>query len=69
MQRLKERRFDAPDFALRHMLKDSRYALVLGERFAMRLDLVRAAADVYERADKMGFGDLDFAGVFKAVAD
>ena len=54
MPRFKERRFDAPDFALRHMLKDSRYALALGERFAMRLDLVRAAADVYQRADEDG---------------
>jgi hypothetical protein len=35
----------------------------------MRLDVVRAAAAAYERADEMGFGDLDFAGVFNAVAD
>jgi 3-hydroxyisobutyrate dehydrogenase len=69
MPRFAERRFDAADFALRHMLKDSRYALALGERFGMQLDLVRAAATVYERADRMGFGDLDFAGVIKAVAD
>jgi 3-hydroxyisobutyrate dehydrogenase len=69
MPRLSERRFDAADFALRNMLKDSRYALALGEKYGMRLDLVRAAAAVYERADEMGFGDLDFAGVFNAVAD
>jgi 3-hydroxyisobutyrate dehydrogenase len=69
MPRLSERRFDAADFALRNMLKDSRYALTLGEKYGMRLDLVRAAAAVYERADEMGFGDLDFAGVFNAVAD
>lgn len=69
MPRFSERRFDAADFALRHMLKDARYALALGEKFGKRLDLVRAAADVYDRADRMGFGDLDFAGVFKAVAD
>jgi len=69
LPRLTERRFDAADFALRHMLKDSRYALALGEKLAMRLDLVRAAAAVYERADDMGFGDLDFSGVLNAVAD
>ncbi len=68
MPRFSERRFDAADFALRHMLKDARYALALGDEFKTRLDLVRAAADVYDRADKMGFGDLDFAGVYKAVA-
>lgn len=69
MPRLKERRFDEADFALRHMLKDSRYALALGEKLAMRLDLVRAASAVYERADERGFGDLDFSGVFNAVVD
>jgi len=69
MPRFSERRFDAADFALRHMLKDSRYALALGEKYGMRLDLVRAAAADYERADEMGFGDLDFAGVFNAVTN
>src|SRR5262249_60468987 len=69
MPRFTERRFDAPDFALRHMMKDARYAVVLGEKFGARLDLVRAAADVYGRAEKMAFGDLDFAGVFEAPAD
>ncbi len=69
MPRFTERRFDEADFALRHMLKDSRYALALGEKCGMRLDLVRAAAAVYERADEMGFGDLDFSGVLNAVAD
>jgi 3-hydroxyisobutyrate dehydrogenase len=69
MPRLSERRFDAADFALRHMLKDSRYALALGEKLGMRLEVVRAAAADYERADEMGFGDLDFSGVLKAMAN
>ena len=69
MPRFSEQRFDDADFALRHMLKDARYALALGEKFGARLDVVRGATADYDRADKMGFGDLDFAGVVKAMAD
>jgi 3-hydroxyisobutyrate dehydrogenase len=69
MPRFSQGRFDDADFALRHMLKDSRYALALGEKLGMRLEVVRAAAADYERADEMGFGDLDFSGVLKALAD
>ena len=69
MPRFSEGRFDEPDFALRHMLKDARYALALGEKLGARLDAVRGATADYERADKMGLGDLDFAGVLKAMLE
>jgi 3-hydroxyisobutyrate dehydrogenase len=69
MPRFTEQRFDDADFALRHMIKDARYALALGEKYGARLDVVRGATADYERADKMGFGDLDFAGVLKAMLD
>ena len=69
MPRFSEQRFDDADFALRHMLKDARYALALGERFGAPLDVVRGAATEFDRADRMGFCDIDFAGVLKAMID
>jgi 3-hydroxyisobutyrate dehydrogenase len=68
MPRFRERHFDEPDFALRHMLKDARFAVALGDRLGMRLDVVRAAAASYQRAVEAGFGDLDFAGILAAIA-
>jgi 3-hydroxyisobutyrate dehydrogenase len=69
MPRFSEQRFGDADFALRHMLKDVRYALALGDKFGAPLDVVRGAAADYERADRNGLGDLDFAGVLRAMPD
>jgi 3-hydroxyisobutyrate dehydrogenase len=67
MPRLLEHRFGDTDFALRHMLKDARYAVALGEKLGMRLAMVTAGVDPFTRAEENGLGDLDFSAVLEAV--
>jgi 3-hydroxyisobutyrate dehydrogenase len=67
MPRLTERRYDDPDFSLRWMHKDMRYALVLAAQMGVRLSAAEAAAEVYERACAKVSDELDFAAVVEAV--
>jgi 3-hydroxyisobutyrate dehydrogenase len=63
MPRLLEHRYGDTDFALRLMLKDTRYGLALAEKLGTPLRLLPAASALYARADAEGHGEEDFAAV------
>ena len=63
MPRMSGLDFDHPDFALRHMVKDLRYAADLAASLGVTPDLAGAAAGYYARAEAEGHGDEDFAAV------
>ena len=59
----------APAFPLKHMQKDLRLALALGDAQARALPTAAAANAVFLRARASGLGDSDFAAVHEVVAD
>ena len=67
MPRMSGLAFDNPDFALRHMVKDLRYAGDLAASLGVSPDLAGAAAGYYTRAEAEGHGDRDFAAVLAAL--
>ena len=60
-------RFRKPDFALRNMAKDIRYAMALAADFGMAPETGKAAAARYEKAMADGHGDRDFSAVYRTV--
>ncbi len=67
MPRIAELDFETPDFALRNMAKDIRYAMALAADFGMAPETGKAAAARYEKAMADGHGDRDFSAVFRTV--
>lgn len=57
----------ATAFPLKHMQKDMRLAVALGDGVGQPLFSAAAANELFKRAREMGFGDEDFAAVFKAI--
>ena len=57
----------ATAFPLKHMQKDLRLAIALGDRLALPLHTAAAANEEFKRARQLGFGDEDFSAIYKAV--
>lgn len=55
-----------PHFSLKHMAKDMRIALEMARELGMELPFSERASSVLERGLESGWGELDFASVFKA---
>ncbi|HOM07459.1 MAG TPA: NAD(P)-dependent oxidoreductase [Syntrophales bacterium] len=55
-------------FPLKHMQKDLRLALLLGDVFHQPLASAAAANETFKRARDLGLGDEDFSAVFRAVS-
>jgi len=55
-------------FPLKHMQKDLRLAVSLGDQAGQPLFSAAAANEMFKRAKEMGFGDEDFSAVFKAIS-
>jgi len=58
-----------PAFPLKHMQKDLRLAVELGDILGQSLPSAKAANRTFERALSDGLGDEDFCAVFKTVTD
>jgi 3-hydroxyisobutyrate dehydrogenase-like beta-hydroxyacid dehydrogenase len=58
----------APAFPLKHMQKDLRLAVGLGDQLGQPLFAAAAANEAFKRAKVQGLGDEDFSALFKAVA-
>jgi 2-hydroxy-3-oxopropionate reductase len=54
-------------FPLKHMQKDMRLAVSLGDRCGQPLHCAAAANESFKRAKVMGLGDEDFSALYKAV--
>jgi 3-hydroxyisobutyrate dehydrogenase len=67
LPRMTGHRFGDPDFALKLMAKDMRYATALAKKLGANLAMVPAAAALYERGEAKGLGELDFAAVLDVV--
>ena len=57
-----------PAFPLSLALKDARLVLEAAERHGVSLKVAQAAAEQFERAEKLGHGDEDMAAVYYASA-
>jgi 2-hydroxy-3-oxopropionate reductase len=55
-------------FPLKHMQKDLRLAVSLGDQAGQPLFSAAAANEAFKRAKEMGFGDEDFSAIFKAIS-
>jgi 3-hydroxyisobutyrate dehydrogenase-like beta-hydroxyacid dehydrogenase len=58
----------APAFPLKHMQKDLRLAVALGDELAQPLFSAAAANESFKKARALGFADEDMSAVFKAIA-
>jgi len=58
-----------PAFPLKHMHKDLRLAVELGEDKGQCLNLSTAALELFGEAMDVGYGDEDFCAVSKTVKD
>lgn len=67
LPRMTEKRFSDPDFALKLMAKDMRYATAMARKLGANLTMVPTAAVLYERGEAKGLGELDFAAVLDVV--
>ncbi|HJV35523.1 NAD(P)-dependent oxidoreductase [Geomonas sp.] len=56
-----------PAFPLKHMQKDLRLAVALGDSLAQPLHAAAAANETFKKARALGLGGQDFCAVFKAV--
>jgi len=54
-------------FPLKHMQKDLRLAVALGDELAQPLPSAAAANETFKRARAAGLADADFAAVFQVV--
>jgi len=54
-------------FPLKHMQKDLRLAVALGDRLGQPLFSAAAANESFKRARDMGLGDADFSALYRAV--
>ena len=61
--RIMDQRYADPDFALKLMRKDVGYAAMLAKTVGVKLDVVSAVLEIYERAEAKGLGELDTAAV------
>ncbi|HTY20106.1 MAG TPA: NAD-binding protein [Geobacteraceae bacterium] len=52
---------------MKHMQKDLRLAVNLGDERGQPLFSAAAANELFKRAREMGYGDEDFSALFKAV--
>lgn len=59
----------ATSFPLKHMQKDLRLAVALGDRLGLPLFSAAAANESFKRARRRGCGDEDFSAVYKAVRE
>lgn len=59
----------SPAFPLKHMQKDMRLALLLGDEHSQALYTAGAANSSYIRARNNGRGDEDFSAVFREIMD
>ncbi|WP_298431736.1 NAD(P)-dependent oxidoreductase [Geobacter sp.] len=57
----------APAFPLKHMQKDLRLAVALGDRVGQPLFTAATANELFKRARAAGLGDEDFSALFKAT--
>ena len=57
----------APAFPLKHMQKDLRLAVALGDTLGQPLFSAAAANESFKRAKAMGLADQDFCAVFKVI--
>lgn len=55
-----------PNFHLRLMAKDLKYAMETAKQFRLTLTTAAPAIEVFENATKNGYGDQDFAAVIEA---
>lgn len=58
----------APAFPLKHMQKDLRLAVALGDRLGQPLFAAAAANESFKRARALGCSDEDLCAVYKAIA-
>jgi len=56
-----------PAFPLKHMQKDLRLAVALGDTLGQPLFAAAAANESFKKAKALGFSDQDFCAVFKAI--
>lgn len=54
-------------FPLKHMQKDMRLAVDMGDKLQQPLSTAAAANETFKKARKLGFSDEDFTAVFKAI--
>ncbi|HEY5974374.1 MAG TPA: NAD(P)-dependent oxidoreductase, partial [Geobacteraceae bacterium] len=57
----------APAFPLKHMQKDLRLAIALGDQLGQPLATAASANEAFKRARALGLGDEDFVAIFKAI--
>lgn len=73
MFRMKGELIDKEDFTvafpLKHMQKDLRLAVDLGDRMKQPLYSAAIANEVFKKAKELGFGEEDFSALFKAVQE
>ena len=57
----------ATAFPLKHMQKDLRLAVALGDRLGQPLFTAAVANEGFKKALQMGFGDEDFSAIYKVI--
>jgi 3-hydroxyisobutyrate dehydrogenase len=62
-----DERYEPALFKLEHMLKDVRHTLDEARKLGIELELGALAERLYSQAQESGFGEQDFAAVYKAV--
>lgn len=67
LPRMIEQRYDNPDFMLKWLEKDVRYALELGEASHAPLKTVQAALEIIRAARDKDLGELDMAATFEGA--
>jgi len=66
-ERMTERAYEPPNFALRLMIKDLRYALGEAGAYGVPFATARATLGVFERALAAGHGEEDFAAIVEPL--
>jgi 3-hydroxyisobutyrate dehydrogenase len=67
LPRIMEHNYSDPDFALSNILKDVTYAGILAEQVDIPLNVVHAAAQLYQQAVDQGLGNQDLSAVAEVL--
>ncbi len=68
LPRMRERRYDDPNFSTRHLLKDVDLVRAAALRHGLNTEGLDGVRQLLERAIKSGYGDLDYSALYEMLA-
>lgn len=67
LPRMREHRYDDPNFSTRHLLKDVDLVRTTAHRHGLRAETLEGVRTLLERAIRDGYGDMDYSALYEVL--